>query len=51
MVQYEGQTHKSTHVDDELEEYKITFPKKGNARNYWYYKEEWLEEPIEFEAF
>lgn len=40
MIQYEGQTHKITNVNEDFEEYEITFPEKGNRRNYWYYKEE-----------
>ena len=51
MIKYQGQIHQITQVDTRKKEYGITFPKKGNERNYWYYKEEWLEEPIEYEAF
>ena len=34
MVKYQGQIHQITKVDTRKKEYRITFPKKGNERNY-----------------
>lgn len=51
MVQYQGQIHKISHILENNEHYEIIFPKKNNERNNWFYKEEWLEDPVEFEAF
>ena len=51
MIQYEGQIHQIVEVDDYREQYKIKFPNEIRGRSHWFYKEEWLEDPVEFEAF
>ena len=55
MVKYQGQIHQITKVDTQKKEYGIVFsflsPDDQLVRQTWYYKEEWLEDCIEYEAF